>query len=45
MTKVVGTFINEMPLSIQEKAKRALVFCKNGTVRARRKKSKRNKIR
>jgi len=43
MTKAIGTFINEMPLSIQERAKRTLVYCQNGTVRSIRKKSKVNK--
>lgn len=35
----MGTFIKEMPLSIQNKAEKILVFCKNGVVRLNRKKS------
>lgn len=44
MTKVVGTFIKKMPLPIQEKAERILVFCKNNVVRFNRKKSRRKQI-
>jgi hypothetical protein len=44
MPKVVGTFIKEMPLPIQEKAKEILVFCKNGVVRFNRKKSQKKRV-
>lgn len=44
MTKVLGTLIKEMPLSIQEKAEKILVFCKNNVVRFNRKNLKGNKF-
>jgi len=43
MVKIVGTFIKEMPSSIQEKAKEILVFCKNNVIKFKRKKSRRKR--
>lgn len=41
MPKVAGTFIKEMPLPIQEKAKEILIYCKNNVVRFKRKRYQR----
>ena len=44
MAKVMGTIIKEVPLSVQEKAKNILVFCKNNVVRLKRKNLRENGV-
>lgn len=44
MAKVVGAFIKELPLPIQKKACKVLVFCKNNVVRFNRKKARKKRV-